>query len=196
MSQSPWRSWWIPVAGALILAASFAPWWVLRLAPGGRLADDHGSRIDTVSAWQGPGLWTSAVGLALAVAVVWIGWRLLAGGVPDWLRGVLIVVSVAPIALTVHEWRSVPPPPTLPPAPRAALTVDAVVRPGEAFTHPGIDPDRLYRDDASAFSRQGPGWGLYAGTAGLVLLTVGLLVSGNQESPRDPGHEWIGRRVS
>jgi len=184
MSHSLWRSWWIPVAGALILAGSFGPWWVLELAPGGRLADDHGSQLDAVSAWQGPERWTRAVGLALAVAVVWTGWRVLAGGVPDWVRGVLILVSVAPIVLTVQEWRSIPPFLPLPPTPRVELSVDYVARPGEAFTHPGIDPDRLYRNDASVLSRQGPGWGLYAGTAGLVLLTAGLLVSGNHESPR------------
>jgi hypothetical protein len=102
MSHAQWRSWVVPVAGALLLASSFAPWWVLKLADGGRLAED-GTHLAAVSAWQASGWWALAVAIALAVAVVWTGWRLMIGGVPGWLRGLLILVSVAPIMLAVHQ---------------------------------------------------------------------------------------------
>jgi len=185
MSHLQWRSWCVPAAGALILASSFAPWWVLNLAAGGHLADDHGSHLGAISAWQAPGRWALAVALALAIAVFWTGWRLFAGAVPDWLRGLLILASAAPIALAVHQWQSIPPLPPLPssPPPEAELSVSDVIRRGDEFTHPGLDPHHLYRDDDSSLSWQGPGWGLYVGTAGLVLLTVSLMASADHNSP-------------
>ena len=170
----------------MILASSFGPWWVLRLAAGGRLADDYGSHRDAFSAWQAPGWWALAVGLALAVAAVWTGWRLFAGGVPDWLRGLLILASVAPIALTVDQWQAIPPMPplVLPPSPGAELTISAEIRPGDSFTSPGLDPHKLYREDRSFLSEQGPGWGLYVGTMGLALLTAGLIVGAESSASR------------
>jgi len=176
MSHARWRSWVVPAAGALLLASSFAPWWVLKLADGGRLAQD-GTHLAAVSAWQASGWWALAVAIALAVAVVWTGWRLMIGGVPGWLCGLLILVSVAPIMLAVHQWRSITPPPELPPGPPAELSVSAYLRSGDDFTHPGIDPHRLYLVDGSSLSWEGPGWGLYAGVTCLVLVTVALLVS-------------------
>jgi hypothetical protein len=183
MSHSSWRSWCVPVAGVLILAGSFGPWWVLKLAAGGRLADDYGSHLGAVSAWQASGRWALAVGLALAVAVVWTGWCLFSGGAPDWLRGLLILISVAPIVLVVHQWQSIPPPPPLPSLPQAAeFSLTAEIRPGDEFTDPGLDPHQLYRGGRSSLSKQGPGWGLYVGTAGLVLLTAGLLINPGRTS--------------
>jgi hypothetical protein len=141
----------VPVAGTLLLASSFAPWWVLKLADGGRL-DEDGTHLAAVSAWQASGWWAPAVAIALAVAVLWTGWRLTTGGTPGWLRGLLILVSVAPTMLAVHQWRSITPPPELPPGPLAELSVIAYVRSGDTFTHPGIDPHRLYPVDDSSLS--------------------------------------------
>lgn len=71
VSHSSWRSWAVPEAGALVLASSIGPWWVLRLAAGGRLAEDYGSHISAFSAWRAPGWWAPAVALALAIAALW-----------------------------------------------------------------------------------------------------------------------------
>lgn len=79
--------------------------------------------------------------------------------------------------LAVHRWQSIAPPAEVPPGPPAELSVSAYTRWGDEFTHPGIDPHRLYLVDDSALSWQGPGWGLYAGVTCLVLVTVALLVS-------------------
>jgi hypothetical protein len=86
--------------------------------------------------------------------------------------------------LAVHQWRSITPPPELPSGPPAELSVSAYIRSGDEFPHPGIDPHRLFLVDDSSLSWEGPGWGLYAGVACLVLVTLALLVSA--EADRRP----------
>jgi len=171
------------VAGVFVLASSFGPWWVLRLAPGGRLAEDYGSHISAFSAWQAPGRWPLAVALALVIATAWSLWRLVGGEVPGWLRGLLIMVSAVPIMLAIHQWRDIPPKPPLPaPSQTAELSSSAQIRLVDEFVDPGMDPEQLYREENS-LSRQGPGWGLYGGITGMALLAVALLVSRSHEPP-------------
>ena len=55
------------------------------------------------------------------------------------------------------------------------MTIDVVIRPGDSFTAPGIDPAHLYADDGG-LSTQGPGWGLYLAIAAMLLLAAALTV--------------------
>jgi hypothetical protein len=176
------RHWLVPAAGALVLASSLAPWWVLHLADGGELRPGTGP--GAVTAWQTGGWWPVAVAGALAVAVVWTGWRLFRGAVPGQVRGLLVLLSLAPVTLCVQQWRSIPsrPAPAAPAGRPTGLSVSATIQPGDSFTAAGLDPDRLYVD-GSRLCGQGPGWGLYAGLGCLALLTVALLLSPTGESP-------------
>jgi hypothetical protein len=122
---------------------------------------------------------------------MWISWRLARRVVPNSLRGLLAVASLAPIALAVNHWRTlrhtrvtvsvpggffylVPGHPISEHDPHILTMMTVILQPPAKYLNPG----------PVTFTHQGPGWGVYAGIACLALVTIAFLVAGN---PR-PAH--------
>ena len=163
MARRPsWTVLIVALAGLLVLAASFLPWYRVRW-----LASDNGidsRHTNDASAWTASTQWTIAVLLAVAAAV---GWPAVRSRAARWLCPIL---AAAAVALAVWQWRSIP---GLPADPLPA---------GEWSASPSQGSiGNIIRDQLTVLHLEGHdrdiAWGLYAGLAAMTLLLIVLMTA-------------------
>jgi len=142
----------VVVAGLLVLATSFLPWFRTRWAESHNGVGTYATNYAT--AWTASTGWTVAILLALAACVLWFLIR--------WVAAVLAAVAVG---ITVWAWQRVPPRPSGP--------LEWVGSTGDGPGIGDIERDRLVPLHIEGNERDF-GWGLYLGLAAMVLLVIVL----------------------
>jgi uncharacterized membrane protein len=177
-----WRDRLVAGAGALVLAASFLPWWTLRVRHGyGPPAQETFVTHDG-NAWRMSTLWSVAVVLAVLAALVSPVARHV------FARLALVGGTDVAIGLTVLQLR----------------LVEALPRPGSVQTTvvsigvlPDPDPDAttvrdwMARDHLRSYHDPGlyadVNWGLWVGLAAMVLVAVTIILAGRRHIAPVPG---------
>jgi hypothetical protein len=162
-------------AGLLVVAASFLPWWVVRMCGRGSC------EVQTASAWRVSSLWSAAVVIAVVGVVAWLGWRLTRGEVPRMLHAGVLLASVVALSLTLVQWRIIPSSPP-PPAPsKDGFVINAY----RFVTHAEFVRGLMVRDHLRSRHDGGldvdVGWGMWVGVAGMVLTALALIGAGRGE---------------
>jgi hypothetical protein len=150
---------YVPVAGALVLATSFLPWYRSRWAAEGDSWDSY-----WVTAWGASSQWILAVVLAVIATVLGLWNR---KGWSGWLPP---IVAATAVYVTLFQWHAIPP------DGKAGATYGWF-----AYDKPHDTPfGYITRDSLVVVHRDGVeydvGWGLYAGLAAMTLLLVLLAV--------------------
>ena len=163
----PWNAVTVAVAGLLVLATSFLPWYHVRW-----LASDDGIdswHTNVATAWTASTRWTTAVLLALTAAVLWPVVRSHA------TRWICPALAAAAVALVHWGWRALP-----------TVTADPLPA-GEWSTSPGITIGHITRDHLVLLHLAGHhrdvASGLYTGLAAMLALFAILMTMAWRSSP-------------
>jgi hypothetical protein len=168
-----WRKRLAAASGALVLAASFLPWWVLRIAYGGSAGS--GYHVYEGNAWRMSTLWSAAVVLAVAAAALALLRR----------RAVPLALTVLAIGLTVAQvWLvdRLPHPDTTIAASISGDLVPVNESPDAPFLAAWMQRDHLRSfHDPGLYADAS--WGLWVGLAAMVLVGVTIMLAGRRSVP-------------
>jgi hypothetical protein len=168
------RAYLVPVAGALLLVASFLPWFAFDLP----VAAPY-SFSGTKTAWQASWMWCVALLVAFAATGVWLLFRQDYGGVPRAARNALLAIMLGALGLTV--WQAV----HVVPVDSRVLVVAAV---GVSDDAPRwYPPEFALRDRPMDVELEGGlGWGFPVGLAAMALLALAMVTTAGGPEPDRP----------
>ncbi|HWG99197.1 MAG TPA: hypothetical protein VNV66_07715 [Pilimelia sp.] len=176
----------VPLAGLLVLASSFLPWWTVRIL----IENAEGVQSSARHASAGAASWQWSVGLALGLGVVvcWAGVEAFAPRRRRPVSVVLAAVAMGGLGLLVHRWMSVEP---LPPSEGSVGVGFGPPQGGSEFLP--LVRDQLHSYEADGLTA-GVGWGAYVGCAATALLIVALFipVPPTQASAPPPASNEVG----
>jgi hypothetical protein len=155
-----WRDLAVPVAGVVLLVASFLPWYGIGIAGAG-FVDQF-----TFSGWETSWMWSLALVLALVAAGVWRPFRRDFGAIPNRIRYGLLGMTLVAIGLAV--WQS------------QLLNQSAALRNTLLATIDATDlPPALVANLQVAAQLEGVRWGYVVGLAAMALIALAILTSGS-----------------
>jgi hypothetical protein len=155
-----WRDHAVPVAGVLVLVASFLPWYGVGVA-GFQFVYEY-----TFTGWSASWLWSLALVLSMVAAGVWRPFRTDFGVVPTRIRYALLAMTL--IAMGLALWQG------------QLLTQSAELRRSLLAASSGEDvPLGVVASNHTASLIEGLRWGYTVGLVAMGLVAFALLTSGS-----------------